>query len=110
MLTVKEFRIRAQVDDVVLERWVMEGWLLPGEDDGSEVYSELDLARVALIHDLQRDLGVNEEGIGVILGLLDQLHGLRATVSEMVAALHRQPDQVRAQLVKDARRLRHDNR
>jgi chaperone modulatory protein CbpM len=35
------------------------------------------MARAQLILDLERDLGVNREGIGIILSLLDQVHGLR---------------------------------
>ena len=37
-----------------------------------------------LIHDLQHDLGVNREGIGIILNLLDQLHGLRQALASKV--------------------------
>jgi chaperone modulatory protein CbpM len=106
MLTVKEFRMRARIDDVVLERWVSEGWLSPAENDGETVFTEVDVARVQLIHDLQHDLGVNEEGVGVILDLLDQLHGLRARMSEMMSVLQLLPREVRAKLVEDANRMR----
>ena len=36
--------------------------------------------------DLQRDLGVNREGIGIILNLLDQVHGLRQALAGKVHA------------------------
>ena len=110
MLTVTEFRLRAQIDDLVLERWVTAGWLSPDEQEGDVVYSERDVARVALINDLRDDLGVNEEGIGVILDLLDQLHGLRGAVGEMVSALQLLPKETRAKLVQDALRRRHKER
>jgi hypothetical protein len=29
------------------------------------------------------DLGVNDEGVGVILNLLDQLYGFRSTLTEL---------------------------
>jgi chaperone modulatory protein CbpM len=44
-------------------------------------FSEVDLARAELIRDLMQDLGVNDEGVGVILNLLDQLHGLRRALA-----------------------------
>ena len=47
-------------------------------------FSEGDLARAKLIRDLIQDLGVNDEGVGVILNLLDQLHGLRRTLADLL--------------------------
>jgi chaperone modulatory protein CbpM len=40
-------------------------------------FSDTDVARAHLIRDLKSDFGVNDEGIDVILHLVDQLHGLR---------------------------------
>jgi chaperone modulatory protein CbpM len=48
----------------------------------------MDLARVALIRDLKDNMGVNEEGLGVILHLLDQMHGLRRALAELLATIH----------------------
>lgn len=36
-----------------------------------------------LIHDLKSDLGANDEGIDVILHLMDQLHGLRNALAQL---------------------------
>lgn len=110
MLTITEFRIRTNIEGEVLESWMAAGWLVPIEKDGQRYYTETDVARVELIQDLRRDLGVNEEGIDVILDLLDQIHGLRATVSQMMEALRAQPDTVRAKLVQDARLTRNHRR
>ena len=49
--------------------------------------SEVDLARAQLICDLQDDLGVNDEGVEVILDLLDQLYGLRQAVRDMLDSM-----------------------
>jgi chaperone modulatory protein CbpM len=48
------------------------------------MFSDLDLARAQLIRDLREDLGVNDEGIAVILHLLDQMHGLRASMQKLL--------------------------
>jgi chaperone modulatory protein CbpM len=45
-----------------------------------------DLARLRLILELQRDFGVNDEGVDIILRLLDQLHALRALAARKKAA------------------------
>jgi len=36
-----------------------------------------------LIRDLKADFGVNDEGVDVILHLVDQLHGLRRALEQL---------------------------
>jgi chaperone modulatory protein CbpM len=43
----------------------------------------MDVARAHLIQDLKADLGVNDEGVDVILHLVDQLHGLRRAMAQL---------------------------
>jgi chaperone modulatory protein CbpM len=50
--------------------------------EGSQ-YSDVDLARANLIGDLQ-DLGANDESIPIILDLIDQVHGLRRVLRELL--------------------------
>ena len=78
-----EFLDRAQLDRETLEVWIKEEWLVPDGTAAELVFSEADLARAKLIRDLLHDLGVNGEGVGVILNLLDQMHGLRKALAEM---------------------------
>jgi DNA-binding transcriptional MerR regulator len=66
--------------------WV--GWLKPRLNGGGERFSEGDLARVRLIRDLKKDMGVNDEGITVILDLVDQIHGLRGVLRELLSAIY----------------------
>lgn len=58
---------------------------MPLESGSTRQFSDADLARALLIHDLKVDLGVNDQGIAVILHLLDQLHGLRCLVRDIHA-------------------------
>ena len=37
-----------------------------------------------LVHDLRRHMGVNDAGVDVILDLIDQMHGLRRTLAELL--------------------------
>src|SRR5215472_17437570 len=87
MITVQEFLIRARLDQQSLETWISAGWLIPPEKHGERTFSELDLARAQLIRDLRKDLGVNDEGISVILHLLDQMHGLRRSMHELLQVM-----------------------
>lgn len=94
----REFLIRARIEDNVLKEWLAAGWLIPGDDEGEAKFSDLDLARAQLINDLKGDIGVNDEGVAVILHLLDQLHGLRRTLGDLVSAVHTGPDDLRDRL------------
>jgi chaperone modulatory protein CbpM len=79
-----EFLDRAQLDGETLEVWIEEEWLVPSGTATELAFSETDLARAKLIRDLMQDLGVNDEGVGVILNLLDQVHGLRKVLADML--------------------------
>jgi chaperone modulatory protein CbpM len=52
----------------------------------------MDLARANLIRELKDNMGVNNEGLGVILHLLDQMHSLRrALAATLESARDRRP-------------------
>jgi chaperone modulatory protein CbpM len=87
----REFLIRARIDPEAMDLWVNSGWLAPRRARGEWTFSEIDIARTRLIQDLTGDLGVNDEGIPIILGLIDQLHGLRRALRELLAAAGPQP-------------------
>jgi len=82
-----DFLYRSQLDQETLEVWIQEEWLVPSETEGEPAFSEADLARAKLIRDLTHDMGVNNEGVGVILNLLDQVHSLRKAMAEMQLAM-----------------------
>lgn len=77
---------RTGLDAATVEVWVAEEWIIPAATATGPGFSEADIARVRLINDLSNDLGVNPEGIGIILHLLDQVHDLRTALAWMAAA------------------------
>ncbi len=70
-----------------LEVWVREAWICPARTTDEREFTEMDLARARLIHDLKHNMGVNDEGLDVILHLIDQMHGLRRALAEALARL-----------------------
>ena len=97
-MELREFVLQARIDANLLREWVQAGWLAPQRTDTAQHFSEVDLARAHLVRDLQQ-LGVNDEGIPVILDLVDQLHGLRRLVRELLLGIDAQPETARRQLV-----------
>jgi chaperone modulatory protein CbpM len=87
MISVQEFLVRVRVDHRSLEAWIAAGWLIPPQTDPEPAFTDVDLARAQLIRDLRDDLGVNDEGISVVLHLLDQVHGLRRSMQQLLAAM-----------------------
>jgi chaperone modulatory protein CbpM len=61
--------------------------LVPTGTTTEQLFSEADLARTKLIRDLRENLGINDEGVGVILTLLDQMHSLRTVLAEMLRSI-----------------------
>ena len=102
----REFLKRARLDSDAIDLWVDAGWLAPRHASGEWTFSEIDLARTRLIQDLTRDFGVNDEGIPIILDLVDQLHGLRRILGELLVVLRAQPRNTRERFAVELRAVR----
>jgi chaperone modulatory protein CbpM len=98
-----EFISHTRLDADVIETWIEAGWLAPRQEAEFRRFSEIDLARAELIHDLIHGMGVNEEGITVILDLVDQLHGVRLALREILSAVAAQPEPARQRILEHAR-------
>jgi chaperone modulatory protein CbpM len=93
MITLQEFLLRAHLEHQSVETWIAAGWLVPPQTEPEPVFSDVDVARAQLIRDLREDFGVNDEGVSVILHLVDQMHGLRRTMQDLLKEMrsHRPP-------------------
>ena len=96
MLTERDIVARVQHVTVTrLRVWVRQGWIRPAAKE-RQGFSEADMARAALIRDLEDKLGFDEDQVPVLLNLIDQIHGLRAELKTMLEVLEELPDDVRA--------------
>ena len=96
MLSERELLARVQRLTVTrLRVWVAQGWIKPADEE-AQSFSEADLARAALICNLEDELGFAEEDVPVLLNLIDQIHGLRAELMGVLDALEDLPQDVRA--------------
>ena len=82
MITEREFLERARLDRATLSIFIEEEWIVPARADRELAFTEVDVARAILIRDLKEKMGVNDEGLGVILHLLDQMHALRRALAQ----------------------------
>ena len=86
-----QFLTHAGLEVQTLEFWIEQQWLVPDQSTDEMTFSDTDVARAHLIQDLKGDFGVNDEGIDVILHLVDQLHGLRKAFAQLHDDLTRRP-------------------
>ena len=83
IMNKQEFLTCSGLQVQTLEFWLEQRWLIPQETSAGMTFSDMDAARVRLIQDLKTDFGVNDEGVDVILHLVDQLHGLRRALEQL---------------------------
>ena len=102
-MRTREFLLAARLHASTLDAWVAAGWLIPFRDAETMEFSETDLARARLVHDLQDDMGVNDEAIPIILDLIDQMHGLRRILRAVATAVCVQPEEMRQRIVAEIR-------
>ena len=77
-----------------LVRWMENRWVLPDQQGKSWVFQEVDVARVELIFDIRRDFAIDDEAMGLVLGLLDQIYDLRRQMHRLCDAVMTQPPEV----------------
>ena len=83
IMNKQEFLTCAGLQVQTLDLWLEQRWLIPDQTFGGVNFSDVDVARARLIRDLKTDFGVNDEGVDVILHLMDQLHGLRRALDQL---------------------------
>jgi chaperone modulatory protein CbpM len=83
VMTKNEFLTSSGLEVQTLEVWIEQQWLIPEQTPSGPSFSDMDVARAHLIQDLKADLGANDEGVDVILHLVDQLHGLRRAMAQL---------------------------
>ena len=90
-----------------LTRWVENRWVLPERHAETWIFHEVDVARIELILTIRRDFAIDDEATELVLGLLDQVYGLRRQMRRLCDAVARQPqdvqDAIRAALPKTHR-------
>jgi len=90
-MSKEEFLSLSGIEHETLGAWIEQEWLIPSDSSAEPSFSDIDIARARLIRELLVDFGVNAEGVGVILNLVDQLHGVRRTLMELRQAMRTTP-------------------
>lgn len=104
LVTFEDVVSEVEVGGAELTVWIEQNWVLPVEKEGRYFFDTTDVARVRLIAELRRDMGVNEEAMPVVLRLLDQVYSLRHALANLTTAIKGLPEEARGQLETELRK------
>ncbi|MGH2928505.1 MAG: hypothetical protein ACRDL8_09905 [Solirubrobacteraceae bacterium] len=90
----------ADLGTAELRLWVERGWVIPDRAGEAWEFHDIDVARVRLVRTLRREMEMGEESLPVVLSLLDRLYDARGVLHRLLAAIERQPPELRTALLK----------
>lgn len=106
MITLDELLARYDSATALrLERWIFRGLVRPEEDGDTPRFTDIDVARVELLVELGEVLACDDETLESVMGLLDQVHGLRRRLAILAHAIRSQPQSVQDAIVAEVRAL-----
>ncbi len=81
-----------------LTAFVQQQVIRPIQTPQGPAFAQIDLTRMALACDLCDDFDLDEDSLSLVLSLVDQLHGMRADMTRILAALGDEPEEVRSRI------------
>lgn len=72
--------------------------IMPIRTATGPMFRPIDLARLALLCDLADHFDLEDDALGVVIGLIDQLHVARARLFAMAQAIEAEPQDLRARV------------
>ena len=106
MTTLDELlHLHRQLTAVRVEGWVARGLLRPLGDSGGWTFEQVDVARVRLLAELASDIGLDDDTMEVVVGLVDQVHTLRGQLGLLAQAIAEQPPETRDAIAAVLQRL-----
>ena len=100
MKTLEEvLKMEARIDRATLEEYIERKWLKPIPHKQDWQFEEIDIARMQLVYHLTEKINVNDEGIDIVLSLMDQLYGTRALMRNIAQAINKQTPDIQAEIM-----------
>lgn len=98
-------RLSGGLTAVHVEQWVARGLLRPAGNRTTWTFEQVDVARTRLLGELADDLGLDDDTLEAVLGLIDQVHTLRDQLGLLARAIAEQPPDVREAIAAALQRL-----
>ena len=98
-----------RVDDLVaaiaalqrsdLEAWIRDELVVPRQEAGALLFTDMECARVRLICTLRYELEIDTDTLPIVLSLIDQLYDTRQRLLSLTAAMTAQDKTVQAAII-----------
>ena len=72
--------------------------VVPFQSETGLVYRRMDIARIELLCDLSEQFDLQEDALGMVISLIDQLHGVRAELRAALGAIEQEEADVRGRI------------
>src|SRR6185295_8759659 len=82
-----------------LEVWIREELVLPRQEAGTLLFTDMECARVRLLCTLHYELEIDAETLPVVLSLVDQLYDTRQRLLSQTAAISAQEPSIQAAII-----------
>ena len=82
-----------------LEAWIRDELVVPRQDAGTLLFTDMEFARVRLICTLRYELEIDADTLPVVLSLIDQLYETRQRLRSLTAAVTTQDKSVQAAII-----------
>tara|TARA_R110000868_G_scaffold22983_8_gene93605 strand:- start:7257 stop:7601 length:345 start_codon:yes stop_codon:yes gene_type:complete len=82
-----------------LTAYIEIGIIIPIQDEAGPLFAPVDCARLQLICELEQSHELADEALELVMSLVDQLHGARADLEALGAAVDAQPVDVRERIL-----------
>ena len=69
--------------------------IIPVVTQDGPAYRQIDITRLALLCELSEQFDLQDDALGVVISLVDQLHGVRAELRSVLNAVETEPQDVR---------------
>ncbi|MES0862326.1 hypothetical protein ABLN87_08195 [Ruegeria sp. SCPT10] len=73
--------------------------VIPEQSAQGVVYHSIDVARLELACELHEQYDMEADALSMMISLIDQMHGLRAELREVLNAVEAQPEPIRQQVI-----------
>ncbi|MBS0219383.1 MAG: hypothetical protein JSR91_01455 [Proteobacteria bacterium] len=98
-------RLDRRLTAVHVERWVARGLLRPVGPAEAWSFEQIDVARAHLLVELVDDIGLDDDLVETVIGLVDQVHTLRGQLGLLAKAIAEQPPATREAIASALQRL-----
>jgi chaperone modulatory protein CbpM len=98
MATFDEIVRSYRLERIELTGWIEQRWVRPRLTADGYLFDKVDEARISLIRELRRDFACDDDVLGLVLSLLDQLYAARRLLRTVEDAVDALPDDLRNQL------------